>query len=72
MQAEQEGKILKIIGGHGIINKLEALGVRIGKKIKKINSAKRGGPLVFEIDNTQIAIGKGIAKKILINPNFKV
>ncbi|MBD3360590.1 ferrous iron transport protein A [Candidatus Peregrinibacteria bacterium] len=62
----QKGEVENILGGTGVIGRLNALGVRPGKKIKKISGAFSRGPLVFEIDKTQIAIGHGIAQKILI------
>lgn len=62
----QTGEVANIAGGTGVIDRLNALGVRPGKKIKKISGAFSRGPLVFEIEKTQIAIGRGIANKIFI------
>ena len=66
MRSGQEGKITQILGGVGVIRKLDALGVRPGKRIKKISKALLRGPLVFEVERTQIAVGRGIAQKILV------
>ena len=37
MRAGQEGTIVAIDGGHGLAHKLEAIGIREGRKIKKIS-----------------------------------
>jgi len=66
MKSGQEGKIFEITGGMGVISKLDALGVRAGKSVKRINSSFTRGPVIFEIEKTQIAIGRGIAQKIFI------
>ena len=66
MKSGQEGIVTEVMGGVSMIRKLDALGVRAGKKIKKISAALRRGPLVFEVEKTQIAVGRGIAQKILI------
>ena len=66
MRANQEGKVVQITGGAGVVRKLDAMGVEVGGKIKKIGSTLRNGPLVFEIKRTQVAVGRGIAQKILV------
>jgi ferrous iron transport protein A len=66
MKSGQEGIVTEIIGGEDVVRRLDALGVRSGKIIKKISSSLRRGPLVFEVEKTQIAVGRGIAQKILI------
>ena len=66
IKSGQEGEVIQIIGGAGVARKLDALGVRSGKKLRRISSASARGPIVFEIDKTQIAVGQGIAQKILV------
>ena len=66
MQPNQSGTILKIHGGLGFIGRLQSMGVRQGKKITKISSHFWRGPQTVEIDNLQIAIGYGMARKIFI------
>lgn len=60
------GKIYEIDGGHGMINRLNALGIKAGKKITKLGSGFMRGPVTVEIDRTQVAIGFGMAKRILV------
>ena len=66
MRPNQEGNVIQITGGAGVVRKLDAMGVEVGGKIKKIGSTLGNGPLVFEIKRTQVAVGRGIAQKILV------
>jgi ferrous iron transport protein A len=68
MRSGQSGMILRIDGGHGIVNRLNTLGIITGKKITKISSMLMRGPVMIEIDRTQVALGFGMAKRILIQP----
>ena len=62
----QKGKVAEIQGGEGLIRRLESMGIRPGKKIAKIGAQFLRGPQTLKIDNLQVAIGFGMAKKILI------
>ena len=55
----------KIEGGVGIKNRLYSMGLIPGEIIKIINTDKKG-PLIIEIKDTKIAIGRGMAMKILV------
>ncbi|RKX70180.1 ferrous iron transport protein A [candidate division WOR-3 bacterium] len=63
-----EGIVMGISGGRGMMRKLESLGIRIGVKIKKISSQLMGGPVIVQVGNTRVAIGYGMAHRILIRP----
>jgi len=66
MRSGQSGTVIEVLGGHGLVHRLEALGIRPGKKVTKISSALFRGPVVLKVDNTQVAVGFGMAKKIII------
>jgi len=66
MEAGQSGIVIQISGGHGLVRRLEAMGIRPGKKITKVSSAFLRGPVTFKVDHTQIAIGFGMANKIVV------
>lgn len=66
LEPKKSGVIVEIQGGHGLIKKIQAMGLRIGKKITKISSHFWRGPQTVEVDNLQVAIGFGMARKILI------
>jgi len=61
-------KVVDIHGGCGMVKKLDALGIRTGKEITKINSQFLRGPVIVRIGNTQIAIGYGMAVRIIVEP----
>jgi len=70
MPAGRSGTVVQIVSRHGrryhLGHRLEALGIRPGKKITKISSAFMRGPVTIEVDRSQVAIGFGIAKRILV------
>jgi len=66
MEAGQTGTVIQILGGRGLTRRLEALGVRQGKEVTKISSMLFRGPVTFRTDYTQVAVGFGMARKILI------
>ncbi len=66
MQSGQSGKVVEIQGGHGLVNRLNALGMRPGKKITKVSSMLMRGPVTLQSGNTRIAVGFGMANKIIV------
>ena len=66
LKSGEGGRIAQINGGHGMVSRLAALGIRPGKRITKLNSGFMRGPVTIEVDRAQIAIGFGMAKRILI------
>ncbi len=66
MQTGQSGTVIQIEGGRGLINRLDALGIRPGKRITKISSMLMRGPVTIQIDRAQVAIGFGIASRIIV------
>jgi len=45
--------------------RVEDMGLRIGKKVKMLNNGG-GGPLLLKVDESRIAVDRGIAMKIMI------
>lgn len=62
----KRAKIITINGGQGLIRKLDALGIRVGKEIVKISTGIARGPVVLRCGNTQAAIGFGMAQKVFV------
>jgi ferrous iron transport protein A len=67
MEAGQKGVIVGILGGHGLRRRLEAMGVRPGKTITKVGGQAFRGPVTLRVDHTQIALGFGMANKIVVD-----
>lgn len=66
MQSGQSGKVVQIQGGFGLVNRLSALGIRPGKRITKVSSMLMRGPVTIQAGNTQVALGFGMANKIIV------
>ena len=64
----QSGIVLQIQGGHGLISRLNALGIRPGQRITRVSSTPMRGPVTVKVGNAQVAIGFGIANKIIVEP----
>ena len=66
MQAGQSGAVVQIQGGHGLVNRLSALGIRPSKRITKVSSMFMRGPVTIQVDRAQVAIGFGMANRIIV------
>lgn len=66
MGTGQKGVITRIVGGHGRQRHLRAIGIREGKRVRILTKQPARGPLVIEIDGSQIAIGRGMAAGVLV------
>ena len=66
MRQGEKGKIVQIQGGMNLKMRLENLGLVIDKEIIKVSSQLFRGPVVIEVGNTQVAIGFGMAQKIIV------
>jgi ferrous iron transport protein A len=67
MKAGTKGSIAQIKGGRRLKMRLNALGIRPGVKIGKISSQLMRGPVTIGMGNTQVAVGYGMAKKIIVD-----
>ena len=66
LDSGQSGKVVEIRGGTGLVNRLEAMGIRPGQKITKISSMMMRGPVTLQAGSTRLAIGFGMAGKIIV------
>ncbi len=66
MKSGQSGIISSIQGGPGFNTKLNQIGLREGKRIKKISSVFKRGPVAINVDNFQVAVGYGKATRIVV------
>lgn len=65
----KKGEIAEIIavdGGAAMQQRLSSLGIVQGKTVKKLSTIRMGGPIVLLVDRAQVAIGQGMAKKIVV------
>lgn len=59
-------EVKKIIGGFKLQARLESLGIYEGVKIKKISKSLLKGPVIIEVKGCKVAIGYGMAKRMLV------
>lgn len=60
----QEVTLIDILGGRGIRSKLYSMGLVPGVKFKVLGN--KGGPTMIAVNNTRLALGSGMAKKIMV------
>ena len=66
MPDKQRATVVEIQGGRNVVDRLDAIGIRPGKEITKISSMLMRGPVTIEVDRVQVAIGFGMAQKIVV------
>ena len=59
-------KIVDIAGGIGLQRRLHAMGVRPGRAVTKCSGTFMRGPVVIRMEGTQVALGYGMARKVLV------
>ncbi len=63
----ESGYIYDFKGGEKFRKKLDSLGIRKDKKIKKVSDMVLKGPITIQVENSsRIAIGRGMADKIRV------
>jgi ferrous iron transport protein A len=66
MRPGQSGRVVEIQGGAGLADRLNSLGIRPGKRVTKVSSMIMHGPATVQVDRAQVAIGFGMAGKIIV------
>jgi len=66
MKSGQSGRVVRIDGGRGLVSRFNSLGIRPGKRITKVSSMLMRGPVTIQVDSAQVAIGFGMAGRIIV------
>ena len=66
MRTGQAGTVVAVLGGDGLVRRLDALGIRAGKKVTKISSTLFRGPITLGVDSARVAVGFGMARRIIV------
>ena len=66
MQPGEIGEVTEIQGGFGAVSKIHGIGIRPGKEVTKVSSHFWRGPQTLAIGNLRVAVGFGMARKILV------
>ena len=62
----QKVKVMDISGGWGIRQRLGCLGIHPGDTITVKRSAIMRGPILINVHGNQVALGRGVARKIIV------
>ncbi len=67
-QADEGQRVMikSLEGGFGFKRRLLSLGIRPDQKVRVLKSAAFGGPLLVEVEGSEVAIGRGAADKVEI------
>lgn len=68
MKAHKKGRVLEILGGAGLQNKFMSMGIYKGREIAKLGHFALRGPVAIKVGRTVIALGHGMAGKIIVEP----
>jgi len=62
----KKARIVNVQGGVGFVRKLQVMGIRKGQEIKIVSKQPFKGPLTIEVCGSQMTLGRGMARKILV------
>jgi ferrous iron transport protein A len=68
------GEIAEIValnGGDEFQSRLRAMGLAEGQTVRKLSRIRWGGPIVLLVNRAQVAVGRGMAKKITVRVKDK-
>jgi Fe2+ transport system protein FeoA len=68
LEPGQSGILVRVAAGAGLVRRLDAMGIRIGKRLTKVSGMPLGGPVVIQVGGTRVGLGRGMARKILVEP----
>jgi len=66
---ETNAQIVQIAGGRSLKSKLTQLGLHVGDHVHVLRRAPFGGPVLVECNGREIALGRGVAEKIIVELN---
>jgi len=64
--AGQKLRLMDIHAGHQLTHRLAELGITRGVELEVVQDA--GGPLLISVRGSRIAMGRGMAHKLLVTP----
>jgi len=64
----KSAKVISIEGGMGVNKRVQDMGIREGSIVTKVTGIFSRGPVVVRVGRTQVALGRGMASKIVVEP----
>jgi ferrous iron transport protein A len=65
MKKGTRGRVVNVLGGRGAVLKLSVQGIVPGMIVEKTGEV-RGGPVLLRVGGAQVAVGRGLAKRVLV------
>jgi ferrous iron transport protein A len=62
----KKAKVIDVRGGHVIRQRLSQMGIHPGDEITMVRYGALRGPILIEIHGSQVALGRGIASRIIV------
>ncbi len=66
LSKDTRAEVIELKGGWGMQRHLCSLGIREGKILRKITTQPMGGPIMVETEGIRIAVGRGMASRIMV------
>lgn len=67
--ADRKWRVRAIAGGRAVQRLLAAMGIRIGKTVRLLRGGNgHSGPVLIAVGESRMALGRGMAQKILVEP----
>ena len=66
IKKDKEVTVVEIEGGWRIRQRLNQMGIHPNDRILVKRSGLMGGPILIQIHGTEVAIGRGMARKVVI------
>lgn len=66
LETEREARIIEIVGGRSVRQRLIQMGFHIGDTVRVRQRGTFGGPALVEIHGSVFALGRGVAVKIIV------
>ena len=66
MAPGQTGMVVSLEGGHGMMRRIAAMGLHRGAAVTKTSSQPFRGPISVQVGNTEVALGFGLARRVMV------
>lgn len=67
VDVRKQVRVVAIEGGQNVRSHLALLGIHIGDWLKVVERAPFRGPVLVEINGSRVAIGRGVAAKLIVD-----
>ncbi len=66
VKARQKVRVVEIRGGAGLENRLMSMGIYIGRELTRLSNFAMRGPVMVRVGRSVLALGHGMASKIMV------